>query len=70
MKAIACATGGALISTKTLAKGQATEHDKTVFQSFDQAVSQYEFEWQTYKVVTEDGYILNMFRLVGPSGST
>ena len=65
MKASAiCATTSALLGTESAAK--ATEHERTVFKSFDEAVSQYDYDWEVYPVTTDDGYKLNMFRLVGP----
>ena len=65
MKARAiCATTGALFSAESLAK--VSEHERSVFKTFDEAVSQYDYDWEVHPVTTEDGYILNMFRLVGP----
>ena len=29
-------------------------------------MDQFEFQWEVHEVTTDDGYILNMFRLVGP----
>ena len=45
----------------------ATEHEKILFNTFDTAISRYEFDWEHHQVVTDDGYILSMFRLTGPT---
>ena len=44
----------------------ASEHDKISFLSFEKAISRYDFEWEVHPVTTQDGYKLNMFRLIGP----
>lgn len=36
------------------------------FETFEALMDQFEFEWEAHSVTTDDGYILNMFRLVGP----
>ena len=40
--------------------------EKQSFESFEQLMDQFEFEWEVHPVTTDDGYILNMFRLVAP----
>ena len=60
-----------LIATSSLALtaqgAPASEHERTVFESFDRVVSRFEFDWEVHPVTTEDGYMLNMFRLIGPT---
>ena len=48
----------------------ATDHEKVEFLSFEKAIARYEFEWEVHPVITEDGYILNMFRLMGPRANS
>ena len=45
----------------------ATEQQQAIFKSFDDAVSKYDYDWEVYPVITDDGYKLNMFRLLGPT---
>ena len=63
-----------LISTGTLALmsqgAPASEHERTIFESFDRVVSRFEFDWEVHPVATEDGYMLNMFRLIGPTSDS
>lgn len=58
----------ALLSAQSLAK--ASDEERNIFKSFDEAVSQYDYDWEVHAVTTEDGYKLNMFRLVGPKEGT
>ncbi len=61
MKALALS----LLTSATLA-ARASEHEKHIFKTFDQAIAKFEFDWEVHKATTEDGYVLNMFRLLGP----
>ena len=42
------------------------EGSSSRFESFEKLMDQFEFQWEVHEVTTDDGYILNMFRLVGP----
>lgn len=50
-----------------LANAGRVENHEESFESFQNVIEQYEFAWEAHSVTTEDGYILNMFRLVGPT---
>lgn len=56
-----------LVAFTTSVRGaHASEHEKIVFRSFEEAIGKFEFDWEVHQVTTADGYILNMFRLLGP----
>ena len=44
----------------------ATKEDKHNFKSFHKLMKQHNYDWEVYTTNSEDGYELNMFRLVGP----
>ena len=44
----------------------ASKKDRHKFKSFHKLMKKHNYEWEAYSTNTEDGYELNMFRLVGP----
>ena len=44
-------------------------NSKDNFESFENLMEQFQFDWEVHSVTTDDGYILNMFRLVGPKAN-
>ena len=45
----------------------ASKENQAIFKSFHKIITKYDYDWEVYPVHTNDGYELNMFRLVGPT---
>ena len=45
----------------------ASKEDKHKFKSFHKLMKKHNYDWEAYQTHTEDGYELNIFRLVGPN---
>ena len=40
----------------TVQGAKVSEHEQTVFKSFNDVISKFEFDWEVHPVQTEDGY--------------
>jgi len=67
MKFTAFSVAAAMALTSHLSNA-ANHHDHEHFQTFADAIYQFEYDWEPYNATTDDGYILTLFRLQGLIG--
>ena len=67
MKFTAFSVAAAMALTSHLSNA-ASARDHEHFQSFGDAIYQFEYDWEPYSTTTDDGYILTLFRLQGLIG--